>query len=65
MRAGKVSLAEVDKFVLEQYPLLNNKPALMRAFKRTISKAGGGDGDDWVVRGSLARGLLKTMSETC
>ena len=30
---GKVSLAEIDKFVVERYPLLNHKPALMRAYK--------------------------------
>ena len=37
------------KLVVEKYPLLNNKPALMRAYKATTSKEGGGDGDDWVV----------------
>jgi len=47
---GIVSLAEIDKMVVEQYPLLNHKPALMRAYKKTISKEGGGDGDDWVER---------------
>ncbi len=46
---GRVSLAEIDKFVSEQYPILNNKPALMRTYKLTISPEGGGDGDDWVV----------------
>jgi hypothetical protein len=45
------SLAEIDKFVVEKYPLLNHKPALMRAYKRTVSREGGGDGDDYVVRG--------------
>lgn len=30
-----VSLAEIDKFVVEKYPLLNQKPALMRAYKKT------------------------------
>lgn len=47
---GKVSLAEIDKWVVEQYPLLNHKPALMRAYKSTISVEGGGDGDDWVEK---------------
>ena len=42
-----VSLAEVDKMVAEQYPLLNHKPALMRAFKATL---GAGNGDDWVQK---------------
>lgn len=40
-----VSLAEIDKWVVENYPLLNHKPALMRAYKRTIRE---GNGDDWV-----------------
>jgi len=47
---GIVSLAEIDKLCVEKYPLLNHKPALMRAYKMTISKQGGGDGDSWVER---------------
>mmetsp|Transcript_74354 Transcript_74354/g.131485 ORF Transcript_74354/g.131485 Transcript_74354/m.131485 type:complete len:490 (-) Transcript_74354:109-1578(-) len=52
---GIVSLAEIDKLVVQnslfvKYPILNHKPALMRAYKKTISKAGGGDGDDWVQK---------------
>merc|ERR1719359_750947 len=31
-----VSLAEIDKFIVESYPVLNHKPALMRAYKYTI-----------------------------
>merc|ERR1712157_3808 len=42
-----VSLAEIDKWVVEQYPILNHKPALMRAYKRTIRE---GNGDDWVQK---------------
>jgi Ca2+-binding EF-hand superfamily protein len=45
-----VSLAEIDKLIVEKYPLLNHKPALMRAYKMTTSKKGGGDGDDWVEK---------------
>jgi len=45
---GIVSLAEIDKMVVEMYPLLNHKPALMRAYKKTILVDG--DGDDWVQR---------------
>merc|ERR1719446_911703 len=45
-----VSLAEIDKLCVEKYPLLHHKPALMRAYKMTISKKGGGDGDDWVEK---------------
>merc|ERR1719510_2125949 len=49
-----VSLAEIDKLVVEMvaggnWPAwLNNKPALMRAYKKTILKDG--DGDDWVEK---------------
>lgn len=42
-----VSLAEIDKLCVEAYPLLNHKPALMRAYKATIKA---GDGDDWVEK---------------
>jgi len=42
-----VDLAEIDKFVVDEYPVLNHKPALMRAYKAT-TKAG--DGDDWVQK---------------
>jgi len=40
-----VSLAEIDKLAVEAFPVLNHKPALMRAYKATIRA---GDGDDWV-----------------
>jgi len=33
-----VSLAEIDKLVVERYPLLNKKPALMRAYKHATGK---------------------------
>lgn len=42
-----VSLAEIDKLVVEAYPLLNHKPALMRAYKAAIRSVPG-DNDDWV-----------------
>jgi Ca2+-binding EF-hand superfamily protein len=42
-----VSLAEIDKLCVEAYPLLNHKPALMRAYKSTIQS---GNGDDWVQK---------------
>jgi len=35
---GVVSLAEIDKFVVENYPLLNHKPALMRCYKQTMER---------------------------
>merc|ERR1712070_573185 len=42
-----VSLAEIDKLAVEKYPVLNHKPALMRAYKATIKA---GNGDDWVQK---------------
>lgn len=54
---GIVSLAEIDKLVVEQYPILNHKPALMRAYKRTIQS---GDGDDWVEKKEF-RALLANL----
>lgn len=42
-----VSLAEIDKLAVEAYPLLNHKPALMRAYKKTIHD---GNRDDWVEK---------------
>jgi hypothetical protein len=44
---------------VEKYPLLNNKPALMRAYKQTTQRDG--DGDAWVERPefpSLLRNLV-------
>jgi Ca2+-binding EF-hand superfamily protein len=57
---GGASLAEVDKAIVAQYPILDHKPALMRAYKRTTSRAGGGDGDDFVERKELAS-LLQNL----
>mmetsp|Transcript_47967 Transcript_47967/g.111215 ORF Transcript_47967/g.111215 Transcript_47967/m.111215 type:complete len:482 (-) Transcript_47967:82-1527(-) len=42
-----VSLAEIDKLVVERYPLLNHKPALMRAYKATMRSV---KDDDWVEK---------------
>jgi hypothetical protein len=39
---GKVSLAEVDKMMVEQFPVLNHKAALMRAFQKTTLRDGDG-----------------------
>lgn len=44
-----VSLAEIDKMAVEQFPILNHKPALMRAYKATIHGPGS-NGDDWVQK---------------
>mmetsp|Transcript_44894 Transcript_44894/g.66012 ORF Transcript_44894/g.66012 Transcript_44894/m.66012 type:complete len:385 (-) Transcript_44894:225-1379(-) len=60
---GKVSLAEVDKMCVQQpfWQLCNNKPALMRAFKYTCSKRGGGDGDSYVERKEFANLLVNLV----
>eukprot|EP00045_Choanoeca_perplexa_P010618 m.109156 g.109156 ORF g.109156 m.109156 type:complete len:772 (-) comp15337_c0_seq4:117-2432(-) len=55
---GKVSLAEVDKWVVTRYPVLNHKPALMRAFKKTTLQDG--DGDAWVEKEEFG-GLLHNL----
>jgi len=34
---GRVSLAEIDKWLVEHYPVLDNKPAMMRAFKASCA----------------------------
>merc|ERR1712166_29079 len=52
-----VSLAEIDKLMVQDYPLLNHKPALMRAYKQTCLKEGG-DGDAWVEPGEFPQLLL-------
>lgn len=57
---GGSTLAEIDKFVNDRYPVLNNKPALMRAYKRTCSKKGGGDGDDYVEKKEF-KTLMKNL----
>lgn len=41
---NKVSLAEIDKWVVENYPLLNHKPALIRAQQATLKKYNDTDG---------------------
>jgi Ca2+-binding EF-hand superfamily protein len=59
---GICSLAEIDKMIVSVpgFEKFNNKPALMRAYKRTTSKAGGGDGDDWVEKREFAA-LLRNI----
>jgi hypothetical protein len=36
-----ISLAEIDKYIVERYPALDNKPALMRAYHATDSDQDG------------------------
>jgi len=50
------SLAEIDKWVVETYALLNHKPALMRAFKATTEA--GHDTDEYVHKKDFKRLIL-------
>jgi len=43
-----ISLAEIDKLCVEYFPILNHKPALMRAYKAAIRSDG--DHDSWVEK---------------
>eukprot|EP00928_Gymnodinium_smaydae_P003232 TRINITY_DN11154_c0_g1_i3.p1 TRINITY_DN11154_c0_g1~~TRINITY_DN11154_c0_g1_i3.p1 ORF type:complete len:419 (+),score=91.40 TRINITY_DN11154_c0_g1_i3:116-1372(+) len=52
---GIVSLAEIDKLVCEAYPELDNKPALMRAYKAACRRA-----DGYVHKPELKR-LLRNL----
>lgn len=47
---GIVSLAEIDAFAIYTYPLLNKKPALMRAYKKTVQH----DADEFVHKDELS-----------
>ncbi len=61
-----MSLAELEAFVATSYPLLHHRPALMRAYKLTTSREGGGDGDHFVVRvcvhGYLVTGAIIVLT---
>lgn len=49
---GYVSLAEFDSFIVNRYPLLNNKPALMLSFTRACGREVTGS-QDYVERGEF------------
>lgn len=53
---GVVSLAEIDKFVVENYPLLNHKPALMRCYKCTMERK-----DEFLHRRDFKRFILNVF----
>lgn len=55
-----VSLAEIDKLVVYTYPVLNNKKALMRAYKQTCLKDGG-NGNAWVEPRELPQLLVNLI----
>ena len=53
---GHVSLAEIDRWIQNSFPILNNKPAMMRAYKNTTH-----GGNDYVEKNefiSLLRNLF-------
>jgi Ca2+-binding EF-hand superfamily protein len=55
-----VSLAEIDKLVMYTHPRLNNKKALMRAYKQTCLKDGG-NGNAWVEPHELPQLLMNLI----
>eukprot|EP00750_Incisomonas_marina_P019995 INCI367.1.p1 GENE.INCI367.1~~INCI367.1.p1 ORF type:complete len:328 (-),score=75.45 INCI367.1:29-943(-) len=55
---GRVSLAEIDRLVVMKFPILNNKNALMRAYKYTTLVEG--DKDAWVEKKEFPS-LLKNL----
>jgi Ca2+-binding EF-hand superfamily protein len=55
---GKVSLAEIDKLIVAKYSVLNNKPAMQLAYRKTTLKDG--DGDAWVEKKEF-RALLHNI----
>jgi len=56
-----VSLAEIDKLIVERYPLLNQKPALMRAYKKTTGKGTVASTDCEFVEFAELGDLLKNL----
>lgn len=58
---GLVSLAEIDKLVVERYPLLNKKPALMRAYKHATGKPETSSTDCALVEFPQLGELLKAL----
>ena len=58
---GLVSLAEIDKLVGEKYPLLNKKPALMRAYKHATGKPETSSTDCALVEFPQLPALLKGL----
>jgi hypothetical protein len=56
-----VSLAEIDKLAVERYPLLNKKPALMRAYKKTTGKGTSSSTDCDFVEFAELGDLLKNL----
>lgn len=55
-----VSLAEIDKLIVYSYPELDNKKALMRAYKQTCLKDGG-NGDEWIQPEELPQLLANLL----
>lgn len=49
------SLAEIDKFVVELFPTLNHKPALMRAYQLAVANGDDKNGDELVHRNDFEK----------
>eukprot|EP00730_Choanoeca_flexa_P015893 TRINITY_DN7403_c0_g1_i6.p1 TRINITY_DN7403_c0_g1~~TRINITY_DN7403_c0_g1_i6.p1 ORF type:complete len:423 (+),score=111.57 TRINITY_DN7403_c0_g1_i6:26-1270(+) len=58
---GLASLAEIDKWVVEQYPKLDHKPALMRAYKHTVPDAESDDPAEAYVQQEQLPTLIKRI----
>jgi Ca2+-binding EF-hand superfamily protein len=59
---GIVSLAELDRVIVFKYPQLNNKKALMRAFKQTVVYEG--NGDEYIQADELPQLLTKDQRKS-
>ena len=57
---GIVSLAEIDNLAVYTYPILNHKPALMRAYKKTTANSTLGSSDEFVHKEDFAE-LIKNL----
>jgi len=56
-----VSLAEIDKLISEKYPLLDHKPALIRAYKSVTAKESPESNGDAYVNQKEFPGLLRAI----
>jgi len=58
---GIVSLAEIDNFAVYTYPLLNHKPALMRAYQKTLLNPNINNINDGFVREDQLPDLITNL----
>lgn len=63
---GGSTLAEIDHFLRGRYPgVLNSLPAIMRAYKRSVSDEGGGSEQDYIEKKefpTLLRNLVRVLA---